>query len=76
MLISHQHPIDYNTLLTLLPSSSAQHDEAQRSLRMLQPRVEAAQKLETAEMMDKLKGLGNSLLGLCFLCLIVTENIC
>ena len=26
-------------------------------------RVEAAQKRETAEMLDKLKGLGNSLLG-------------
>ncbi|KAJ2914225.1 hypothetical protein MD484_g6165, partial [Candolleomyces efflorescens] len=32
-------------------------------LRKLQPRIEAAQKEETSEMLGKLKGLGNSLLG-------------
>lgn len=29
----------------------------------LKPRVEAAQKQETGEMLDKLKGFGNSILG-------------
>jgi len=54
---------DYNSLLELLPPGSAQQAEAKRELMLLKPRVESAQKAETAEMLDKLKGLGNSLLG-------------
>ncbi|KAH9950455.1 TPR-like protein [Amylocystis lapponica] len=54
---------DYKTLLTLLPSSSPQVPEVQRALQSLKPRADAAQKRETDEMMDKLKGLGNSILG-------------
>jgi len=37
--------------------------EAKRSLRLLEPRIEEAQKREMGEMMDKLKGLGNGILG-------------
>ena len=37
--------------------------EAKRSLRLLEPRIEEAQKRETGEMVDKLKGIGNSILG-------------
>lgn len=33
-------------------------------MQQLKPRLETAQKKETDEMMDKLKGLGNSLLGM------------
>ncbi|KAF7799047.1 hypothetical protein EIP86_010277 [Pleurotus ostreatoroseus] len=54
---------DYNKLLTLLPPTSPQIAEIQRTVRSLKPRVETAQKRETGEMMDKLKGLGNSVLG-------------
>ncbi|KAJ4486369.1 hypothetical protein J3R30DRAFT_3821212, partial [Lentinula aciculospora] len=54
---------DYNTLLSILPNSSNDSKEVQRALRLLKPRAEAAQKQETAEMMDKLKGLGNNILG-------------
>lgn len=54
---------DYNKLLEILPSSSPQVPEIRRSLASLKPRVEAAQKEETAEMVDKLKGLGNNILG-------------
>jgi len=54
---------DYNALLKLLPPTSPQIRDTERSLRLLKPRVEAAQKQETAEMMNKLKGLGNSILG-------------
>jgi len=58
------HPAsDYTSLLELLPQDSEQHAEAKRELMLLKPRVEKAQKAETAEMLDKLKGLGNSLLG-------------
>lgn len=53
--------IDYTKLLELLPS--AQRSEVNRSLSQLKPRVAAAQKRETDEMFDKLKGLGNSILG-------------
>ena len=56
-------PTDYNILLALLPPSSPQTFDIQKKLRILKPRLEAAQKRETAEMMDKLKGLGNSFLG-------------
>jgi hypothetical protein len=55
--------IDYTALLKLLPSSSPLFRETERSLQLLKPRTEDAQKRETAEMLDKLKGLGNSLLG-------------
>jgi hypothetical protein len=55
---------DYTALLELLPPSSAPFRETERSLQSLKPRAEAAQKQETAEMLDKLKGLGNSLLGM------------
>ncbi|KAI0004300.1 TPR-like protein [Russula compacta] len=54
---------DYNTLITLLPPSSDQMAEVKRSLRLVEPRVEEAQKREVGEMVDKLKGLGNSVLG-------------
>ncbi|TFY61940.1 hypothetical protein EVJ58_g4202 [Rhodofomes roseus] len=54
---------DYNTLLTILPSDSPQRVAINRALASLKPRVEAAQKAETAEMLDKLKGLGNNILG-------------
>ncbi|GLB36342.1 putative tetratricopeptide repeat protein [Lyophyllum shimeji] len=54
---------DYNALLKLLPQTDSQWGETERSLTLLKPRLEAAQKQETAEMLDKLKGLGNSILG-------------
>lgn len=55
--------VDYSALITLLPPSSDQVVEAKRSLRLLEPRIEEAQKREMGEMVDKLKGLGNSILG-------------
>ncbi|KAI0283303.1 hypothetical protein BGY98DRAFT_719170 [Russula aff. rugulosa BPL654] len=54
---------DYTKLVTLLPPSSDQVAEAKRLLRLLEPRIEEAQKRETGEMVDKLKGIGNSILG-------------
>jgi len=54
---------DYNTLLKILPPTSPQITPIQRSLASIKPRAEAAQKKETDEVMSKLKGLGNSLLG-------------
>ncbi|KAJ3737019.1 TPR-like protein [Lentinula guzmanii] len=54
---------DYNTLLGLVPESSNESREVQRTLQLLKPRLEAAQKRETTEMIDKLKGVGNSILG-------------
>ncbi|KAJ7293298.1 hypothetical protein C8J57DRAFT_1041987 [Mycena rebaudengoi] len=54
---------DYTTLLKILPPASSQVKEVERSLHLLKPRLEAAQKAETAEMLGKLKGLGNSILG-------------
>jgi len=54
---------DYNALLSLLPPTSPQIAETRRTLQALKPRVEVAQKQETDEMLDKLKGLGNSVLG-------------
>jgi len=54
---------DYTTLLKLLAPSSSQAKEIERSLMRLKPRIEIAQKQETAEMLDKLKGLGNGILG-------------
>ncbi|KAJ3493716.1 hypothetical protein NLJ89_g10952 [Agrocybe chaxingu] len=52
---------DYNTLLKLVSPSQAA--DIKRRLQHLKPRVEAAQKRETDEMLGKLKGLGNSILG-------------
>jgi hypothetical protein len=52
-------PTDYERLLVLDPTLR----DARRSLQLIKPRVEAAQKHEMGEMMDKLKGLGNSILG-------------
>ncbi|KIK71221.1 hypothetical protein GYMLUDRAFT_211229 [Collybiopsis luxurians FD-317 M1] len=54
---------DYTTLLRLLPETSSEVKEIQRTLRLVKPRVEEAQKKETAEALDKLKGIGNSILG-------------
>ncbi|CAA7266620.1 unnamed protein product [Cyclocybe aegerita] len=52
---------DYNTLLKLVSPSQA--TDIRRKLQHFKPRVEAAQKKETDEMLSKLKGLGNSILG-------------
>ncbi|KAF9457092.1 hypothetical protein BDZ94DRAFT_1314517 [Collybia nuda] len=54
---------DYTFLLTLLPTSSPLVKETEQSLRRVKPLAEAAQKTETTEMLNKLKGLGNSILG-------------
>ncbi|KAJ7900048.1 hypothetical protein B0H14DRAFT_2331670, partial [Mycena olivaceomarginata] len=54
---------DYTTLLKILPPSNPQIKEIERSQHLLKPRLEAAQKAETAEMLSKLKGMGNSILG-------------
>lgn len=54
---------DYQTLVDLLPLTSPQLAEVKRSLQSIKPRAEQAQKQEMGEMMDKLKGLGNSVLG-------------
>ncbi|KAF8167914.1 hypothetical protein B0H34DRAFT_37492 [Crassisporium funariophilum] len=51
---------DYNTLLKLSTSASQQAD-IRRKLQSIKPRLETAQKKETGEMVDKLKGLGNSI---------------
>lgn len=53
---------DYTSLLRL-SSVQSQTREIEGRLRSLKPRIEAAQKAETAEMLGKLKGLGNSILG-------------
>jgi hypothetical protein len=55
--------LDYSTILKLLPPSSPEINEIERLLKHLKPRTEAAQKQETAEMLGKLKGLGNTILG-------------
>ncbi|GAB1522519.1 hypothetical protein RhiTH_005639 [Rhizoctonia solani] len=52
---------DYTTLLELLPPSSK--GSVRVALTRLKPRVQEAKEKETAEMMGKLKDLGNSLLG-------------
>lgn len=54
---------DYETVLKLLPSDSPQVGPIRHTLESLKPRVEQAQKKETGEMLDKLKGIGNSILG-------------
>jgi len=53
---------DYNALLKLVTSPPQQSD-IRRKLQLLKPRLDAAQKQETDEMLNKLKGLGNSILG-------------
>lgn len=55
---------DYHMLLTLLPETSPQRYEINRTLRNLEPRIENQRKEETGEMMGKLKELGNTFLGL------------
>ena len=57
---------DCNKLLELLVPGSPDAAAVRRTLAGLAPRVEAAQMQETAEMLDKLKGLGNSILGAAF----------
>jgi len=54
---------DYTVLLELLPPSSPQLVDVKRLLQSIKPRLEQAQKRETSEMLDKLKGIGNSVLG-------------
>jgi len=54
---------DYQTLLQLHDKTSPEHSNISKALRQLKPRLEAAQKRETDEMMGKLKELGNSILG-------------
>jgi len=54
---------DYKLLLELLPPTSPQVSQTKRSLKLLEPRQQAAQKKEMAEMTGKLKNLGNSILG-------------
>jgi hypothetical protein len=54
---------DYTKLIAILPPNSVPLQEAKRLLQALRPRVDAAQKRETDEMVGKLKDLGNSILG-------------
>ncbi|KAG1866252.1 hypothetical protein C8R48DRAFT_772353 [Suillus tomentosus] len=54
---------DYKSLLELLPLTSPQVAQTKRCLQLLEPRQQAAQKKEMAEMTGKLKNLGNSILG-------------
>ena len=55
--------LDYEMLLELLEPGSPLIHSIRKSLSSLQPRLDAAQKKETDEMLGKLKGVGNSLLG-------------
>ncbi|KAJ8596540.1 TPR-like protein [Rhizopogon salebrosus TDB-379] len=54
---------DYKLLLELFPPTSPQASQTKRNLKLLEPRQQAAQKKEMAEMTGKLKNLGNSILG-------------
>ena len=54
---------DYTLLSTLVPAGGSEAKQYAKALRNLQPRLDEAQKRETGEMVDKLKGLGNSILG-------------
>ncbi|OIW32728.1 hypothetical protein CONLIGDRAFT_642421 [Coniochaeta ligniaria NRRL 30616] len=53
---------DYKTLSTMTNLSPADRKIVQAQLRLLPPRVKAAQEKETAEMWGKLKDLGNGIL--------------
>ncbi|EEB95665.1 hypothetical protein MPER_05326, partial [Moniliophthora perniciosa FA553] len=53
----------YQKLVELLPEASKDRRDAERKILVLKPRVEEAQKRETAEMLGKLKGIGNNILG-------------
>lgn len=59
---------DYKLLLELLPPGSAESNQTRKTLQSLEPRARAAQEKETGEMMDKLKGLGNTILGTPLFC--------
>lgn len=63
VLLTLTKATDYRTLLNLLPQSSAQRSEINRTLRNLEPRIEDQRKKEMGEMMGKLKELGNTFLG-------------
>lgn len=54
---------DNQTLMGLLPPASPQLPGIRRALASLPGRIKEQQQKETAEMMGKLKDLGNSLLG-------------
>ncbi|KAF8484221.1 hypothetical protein JB92DRAFT_3131775 [Gautieria morchelliformis] len=54
---------DYKELLKVLPATSPLVPQIRQALQRVTPRREAAQKAEMGEMMDKLKGLGNGVLG-------------
>ena len=54
---------DYKLLVELLPAGSAELTQTRKVLQSLEPRTRAAQEKETTEMMGKLKGLGNTILG-------------
>lgn len=55
--------VDYTTLLTLFPEASRDVFDVRRAQADLKPRLEAAKKKDMDEMVSKMKGLGNSLLG-------------
>ncbi|KAG6381353.1 hypothetical protein JVT61DRAFT_5765 [Boletus reticuloceps] len=67
--LAHGHPSPalkkayYKLLLELLPPGSAESTQTRKALQSLEPRTRVAREEETAEMMDKLKGLGNTILG-------------
>lgn len=54
---------DYRNLISVLPKSSPQLSTAQKALASLPSRIAKQQEMEKNEMMDKLKELGNGLLG-------------
>ena len=62
-----QYPLDYKKLLASDALSDAQKYEIRKKDQKLKPRLEAAQKKETEEMMSKLKGFGNSILGVSYI---------
>ncbi|KAI0321686.1 hypothetical protein OF83DRAFT_1098154 [Amylostereum chailletii] len=75
-VISDPRTVDYKQLLDILPPAAAsQIEEVKRALRAIQPRVEAAQKREMDEMVGKLKGFGNSILGRCIRRLTMLETL-
>ena len=74
-IILNQVSLDYDALLKLLPPTSPLLSDIRVALHRTKPRREAAQKAEMGEMMDKLKGLGNSLLGLALLLPVLWRNV-